>query len=318
VIIKKTSNGSMLIIFGPTGAGKTDLALRIAEHIPSEIVNMDVGQFYTPLSIGTAKPNWHTSSVAHHLFDIINEPKHLTVIGYRDKLHEVLNTIWRNKKLPIIVGGSGFYLKSLFFPPRMTEIGTSPKEHCLLHTDLWKSLQIIDPIRAAQLDKNDTYRIKRALEIWHITGQLPSEYAPLYKPLANYFLVFAMREKHDLYTRINDRVVQMIDHGWLDEVKALQKTDWVPFIQAKKIIGYDDILRYLTGNQTEQNFLNTIKIIQKRSRNYAKRQHTFWRMLEKKLKGAFLKNTKQAAAIESVNLTLVKLHLYIKQLLKQL
>jgi len=317
-MIKTKSNGGVFIIFGPTGAGKTDLALRIAEHTPAEIVNMDVGQFYTPLSIGTAKPDWHTSPVAHHLFDIINEPKHLTVIEYRNKLHGVLNTIWCNKKLPIIVGGSGFYLKSLFFPPRMTKIDSSPQEYCSSHADLWKSLQIIDPTRAAQIDKNDTYRIKRALKIWHTTGQLPSAYVPLYKPLANYFLVFATREKHDLYTRINDRVIQMIDHGWVDEAKALQGTNWVPFIQAKKIIGYDDILRYLAGNQTEQNLLNTIKIIQKRTRNYAKRQHTFWRMLEKKLKGADLKNTKQAIAIESVNLTLVKLHLYIKQLLERL
>jgi len=317
-MIKAKSNNSMFIIFGPTGAGKTNLAMRIAEHIPVEIVNMDVGQFYKPLSIGTAKPVWQTSSVAHHLFDIINEPKHLTVIEYRNKLHTILNTIWRNKKLPIIVGGSGFYLKSLFFPPQMTKIYFNSKKHCLSQTDLWQSLQTIDPARAAQVDKNDTYRIKRALEIWHTTGQLPSAHAPLYKPLANYFLVFAMREKYDLYRRINDRVVQMIDQGWVDEVKALQGTDWVPFIQAKKIIGYDDILRYLAGNQTEKNLLSTIKIIQKRSRNYAKRQHTFWRMLEKKLKGALFKHTKQAIAVESVNLTLVKFHLYIKQLLERL
>lgn len=318
MIIQKKSNGLIFIIFGPTGAGKTDLALRIAEHTPAEIINMDVGQFYTPLSIGTAKPDWHASPVAHHLFDIINKPKHLTVIEYRNKLQPILNTIWRNKKLPIVVGGSGFYLKSLFFPPRMTEIDTSSKEYCSPHVDLWKSLQIIDPVRAAQVDKNDIYRIKRALEIWHTTGQLPSAYVPLYKPLANYFLVFATREKYDLYTRINGRVIQMIDNGWVDEVKKLQDTDWVPFIQAKKIIGYDDILRYLAGNQSEQNLLNTIKIIQKRTRHYAKRQHTFWRMLEKKLKGTAFKNTKQAIAIESVNLTLVKLHLYIKQLLERL
>src|SRR3990172_4748508 len=103
----------MLIIYGPTGVGKTDMALAIAERMPSEIVNMDVGQFYTPLSIGTAKPAWRSSPVPHHLFDILDTPKNITVVEYRTLLLKKINEIRDRGNLPIVVGGSGFYLYSL-------------------------------------------------------------------------------------------------------------------------------------------------------------------------------------------------------------
>ena len=326
MIEQKSNDNFILIIFGPTGAGKTDLALQIAQHVKAEIVNMDVGQFYTPFSIGTAKPAWHSSAIPHHLFDIIDEPKQLTVVTYRDKLRATINTIWQNKKLPIVVGGSGFYLKSLFFPPQTREGNVEPVLNTAhnaayqkaVGSNSWELLQAIDPVRAAQIDKHDTYRINRALAIWYATGQLPSAYAPLYKPLANCLLVFTVRDKHDLYARIDNRVIQMIDHGWIDEVKALQATEWESFIKNKKIIGYDDILTYLASNQSKQEKEQMIKIIQQRTRNYAKRQYTFWRMLEKKLKKAAATDTKQELVLESVNLTFVQLHLYIKQLLERL
>ena len=116
----------MLIIFGPTAVGKTDFALKVAERVPAEIVNMDVGQLYTPLSIGTAKPNWRSETVPHHLFDYVDKPRNITVVEYRKILLEVLEDIWQRGKLPIIVGGSGFYLKSIFFPPCADEGVMSP------------------------------------------------------------------------------------------------------------------------------------------------------------------------------------------------
>lgn len=110
-------NRTMIIISGPTAAGKSDFALELAEKIPSEIINMDMGQMYAALSIGTAKPDWQSSSIVHHLFDSIDSPRNYTVVEYRKNVLEILEGIWAKKKLPIVVGGSGFYLKSLFFPP---------------------------------------------------------------------------------------------------------------------------------------------------------------------------------------------------------
>src|SRR5579863_9779399 len=107
----------MLIVYGPTGVGKTDVALAIAQHIPAEIINMDMGQFYTPLSIGTAKPDWKNSPIPHHLFDIIDTPINYTVAEYRTMLYKTVQEVIGRGNLPILVGGSGFYLHSLLFPP---------------------------------------------------------------------------------------------------------------------------------------------------------------------------------------------------------
>src|SRR5438105_3757180 len=98
----------MLIIFGPTGVGKSDLAERIARNMPAEIINMDMGQFYAPLTIGTAKPDWRNACVPHHLFDIVNTPIDFSVVSYRESLIKCLNDVWGRGKIPIVVGGSGF------------------------------------------------------------------------------------------------------------------------------------------------------------------------------------------------------------------
>src|SRR5579859_8042174 len=106
-----------LVITGPTGVGKTDFALDLAQHIPSEIINADMGQCYKPLTIGTSKPDWKSQATPHHIFDVLDEPAHFSVTDYREKVLDLIHGIWSRNKLPIIVGGSGFYIKSLFFPP---------------------------------------------------------------------------------------------------------------------------------------------------------------------------------------------------------
>ena len=112
----------VIIIYGPTGVGKTECADYIASRLPIEIINCDMGQFYTPLSIGTAKPDWKAASVPHHLFDVIDTPKLFTVLEYRKRVQAIVHTIWKANKIPIIIGGSSFYISSLFFPP-LQQIG---------------------------------------------------------------------------------------------------------------------------------------------------------------------------------------------------
>src|SRR5205809_276369 len=99
----------MLIIYGPTGVGKSELALTVASQMPAEIINMDVGQLYTPFSIGTAKPDWRHQTIPHHLFDAINEPKQYTVVEYRNAVFKLVSDIRERGAIPILVGGSGFY-----------------------------------------------------------------------------------------------------------------------------------------------------------------------------------------------------------------
>ncbi len=145
----------IVIVYGPTGVGKSDLALTIAQHVPAEIINMDVGQFYTPLCIGTAKPEWQSCPTPHHLFDILNTPRSLTVVEYRALLAQKINDISERGKLPIVVGGSGFYLQSVLFPLKAHEDGSlvSPDETHTLSS--WDDLHAIDPERAQSIAKTE-------------------------------------------------------------------------------------------------------------------------------------------------------------------
>src|SRR3990172_2713352 len=306
----------MLIIYGPTGVGKTDMALAIAERMPSEIINMDVGQFYTPLSIGTAKPDWKHSPVPHHLFDIIDTPANYTVSEYRVLLYKTVQEVIQRGNLPILVGGSGFYLHALLFPPQVALEDKDISHVYPKGTNLWQELYVIDPQRALHIDKADEYRIKRALRIWHATGKLPSSYAPVYKPEADYMLLFVERDRQELKNRINQRVLEMFDCGWIQEAENLINTPWKDFIQNKNLIGYSEIFDYVSGEKTATTFSNMVDTIRARTRQYAKRQFTFWRKLEREIKKEKQYTSTSIGCLEVVNLTNVKIHLYLNELLK--
>ena len=275
-------NKIIIIISGPTGVGKSDFAEKLARTLPIEIINADVGQFYKPLTIGTAKPDFTETRVPHHLFDILNTPINFSVSAFRDRVSSLLTEIWDRDHIPVLVGGSLFYLSSLFFPPRVGEIETVDTFKNV-HTDaLWHKLYAIDPERARAIEKNDRYRIIRALNIWLSTGCLPSYYAPHYDPLCPYLFYFLTRDTKLLNQRINSRVKKMIAKGWIAEVEQLISSDWIPFLKEKRLIGYNDIIQFLEkGNQEE--YARLIEIVSRKTRRYAKRQKTFWRRLKLQL-----------------------------------
>jgi tRNA dimethylallyltransferase len=305
---------SMIIIFGPTGVGKTDFAELLATKINAEIVNADLGQFYTPLSIGTAKPDWRNSSIAQHLFDIINEPRIITVTEYRDLVMQTLGEIWNRNNIPIIVGGSGFYVQSLFFPPISATSAQTQKNYYGPEDERWALLYSVDPERALKIHHNDLYRINRALDIFYSTGKKPSEQLPRYQPPGSFCFVYVNRDRHDLYERINKRARYMMDTGWLEEVTRLQRTDWEPFLKKKKLIGYDDILNYLEGTKmhTEDELIEQISL---KTRHYAKRQITFGNRAFNHLEKALLDCSDSRSSCVQVNLTSGNIELYINQLL---
>lgn len=313
-----TTRPFVIIIYGPTGVGKTDIACAIASRIPAEIVNMDVGQFYTPLSIGTAKPDWRNESVPHHLFDIINEPSSITVAHYHTLLANTIKDISGRGNIPILVGGSGFYLYSLLFPLKES---LPPVETITHHTpaeNLWQKLYTVDPNRAMSIKKSDSYRIIRALEIWEKSGQKPTMLRPEYNPLADFLLLHISRETVELNDRINKRVVEMMKNGWVQETEHLLGTPWYDFIKHKKIIGYNEIFDFLVGNKDEQSYNKLIELVGNKTRQYAKRQRTFWRKLERDIKNAHPYEGNCIGCVQSINLTNNDIHLYINELLKQL
>ncbi len=274
---------SIIFIYGPTAVGKSDYAVELADVGPIEIVNCDVGQLYTPLSIGTAKPDWKNEPVPHHLFDVLDEPRDYTVVEYKKALLTVCEKIWARGATPVVVGGSGFYIKSLFFPPseESTAItGTDEKFKDEGTEDLWNQLIAIDPERAKALHPNDRYRIERALTLASLERSI-SSLQPTYEDLkVPYLLLCLSRNRDDLYERINERTQQMVQGGWIEEVADLQKSSWAPFLKRKKLIGYDVILNALEHSEDYQVVAHTIA---QKTRQYAKRQMTFWRMLGKAL-----------------------------------
>lgn len=188
----------------------------------------------------------------------------------------------------------------------------------------WNELYAIDPVRALAIDKHDEYRIRRALQIWFETGVKPSEYMPQLEVSLACHVVHVYRDREYLHERINRRVHQMIRDGWIDEVMALRDTPWEDFVRQKKIIGYYELLDYMAGCEGKLPPCSLDKVIaeiQKKTRLYAKRQITFWRMLQRNFADGQIACNKLGSsqrfpiAYGEVNLTLVDHDLYINKLL---
>jgi len=306
----------IIIVHGPTGVGKTEFVDALACMYPIEIINMDMGQCYLPLSIGTAKPDWQNSPTPQHLFDLFKEPTYGSVSTYRKLALEKISSIQAAGNIPVLVGGSSFYLKSLFFPPCepvnqqvMADTGY-PSD-----ANLWQTLNAIDQKRARSIHPHDTYRIRRALAIWYSTGLPPSSFEPPFvAPAGMVSLFYLTRTTADLYNRINQRVLQMVDAGWLDEVRGLVGSAWHEFLLKKNILGYPELFAYLAGTADKE---RTIELIQQKTRNYAKRQQTFWRSLAAQLADNYagVNNAHCGYECTTINLTDMPSHLYIDQLL---
>lgn len=259
-----------IIIVGATGVGKSDLADLLALEYNAEIVNADLGQLYTPLNIGTAKPELDKVRVKHHLFNIIDEPVDFTALDYKKELLKTVFEINSRNKIAIIVGGSHFYIQSLLFS--LTEF--------VGKTDFtggsWPELQKIDAERASKIHQNDQYRIDRALGIYYSTGQKPSSYEPIYNPPWSYKLIVVNRKKLELEKRIIQRIDLMLAIGWYQEAQSFKNSIWESFIIKKGLIGYDKLMDTDNPEKVKQLLINE-------TLQYAKIQKTFIKALLKKI-----------------------------------
>lgn len=275
-----------MFIVGPTGSGKTGLSQAIAQHVGCQIINADMGQFYTPLSVGTAKPDWKNDPFPSHLFDILDQPVDLSVVKYRSMVLEIMQRCQQSNDIPVLVGGAFFYVKSLFFPLKEfiahdvanRDKGTFNKDAST--QELWDFLNNIDPDRAAQIHPHDRYRIARALDIWEKTGQKPSGYLPKFDPGFDSLIVVLLPDKKILEERIRLRTVQMVkDEGWIEEAKRLIDTQWEEFILKKGLIGYEQLFAWIRNGEKQEELDDVIGSIQIATLQYAKRQRTFIRGL---------------------------------------
>lgn len=273
----------IVAVVGPTASGKTALSMLLAEHLPVEIVCMDALQIYKGMDIGTAKASpAEREKIPHHMLDIVAPSEPYSVAQYAKDARQAMEDIFSRNKLPLLVGGTGLYLNALSRP---YDFGGSPASaqiradyEAFLEKNgndaLFALLQERDPLSALRLHKNDSRRVIRALEVMQLTGKSISAQQMEEKGEYDILPLALLWDRQALYARINERVDAMLQEGLVEEVRQLVKSGLSEQSQSMQGIGYKEIIQYLNG---ESSLEETVCLIKQRTRNYAKRQLTWFR-----------------------------------------
>ena len=276
---------TVLVIVGPTATGKSEVAFEIARNRNAEIVSADSMQIYRDMDIGTAKPEPEIRKIVpHHLIDIADFKQPFSAALYQKKARGAIDDILKRDKLPILVGGTGLYVRAAIddfkFPEGNIEarIRNDLEEELSQKgiDDLYNELIKIDPEAADFIDKNNGRRIIRALEVYRLTGKPFSDFRKQgEKPKSIYPVVIAglKLDREVLYDRINRRVKTMIEKGLIEETQRLIESSYREAIVSGQAIGYKELIDYIDGKDPLSEAVEKIKT---RTRHYAKRQITWF------------------------------------------
>lgn len=281
----------ILVISGPTASGKTWLAVELAKRHNGEVVSADSMQIYRRMDIGTAKPTAEEmQGVPHHMIDVADPEEDFSAARYVDMASRCVEDVLSRGKLPILAGGTGLYIDSLLSGRTFAAFDEASPLRSELEAryareggeSLLRELARVDPDAAARLHPNDAKRIVRALEVWLTTGRTITEHneqtrviPPRYDALT---LTLDYERREDLWARIDRRVDEMMERGLAEEVRALLDSG-VPFkCTAMQAIGYKEMAAALRGDGDTAAAAAQIKL---RSRQYAKRQRTWFRRNQK-------------------------------------
>lgn len=265
----------VLTIVGPTAVGKTSISIKLAKKFNGEIINGDSVQIYQRLNIGSAKiTKEEMQGIPHHLLDIKAPDEPFSVAEFQKIVRDKITEISARNKLPIIVGGTGLYIQAVladFYFSEEKNITTTTQFENLSNEALHLLLMQIDENEAKKIHQNNRRRIIRALEIYQNHSKPKSELLLKHQPKLLYdsFIVGLNMERKLLYERINKRVDMMLDNNLLEEVTEL-------YTQGFRVnaIGYKEFNEYFSGNMT---LAEVVELIKKHTRNYAKRQLTYFR-----------------------------------------
>jgi len=278
-------DNNLLILLGPTGVGKTDISIKLAQKIPDiEIISADSMQIYKYMDIGTAKPDKDIlNDIKHHMIDIVDPAENFDVIKYSELAAEIISDIFKRGRIPILAGGSGLYISSIINPlftgpAKDIEYRESLEEMAKIHGNkyLYEKLSGIDPVSASKIEPNDLRRIIRALEVFKSTGKTISylqKKAPTENTKFKYHIIGLKRARENIYRRISLRVENMIKDGFIEEVKTLREMGYKEDLNSMQGLGYKQINKHLNGVYTKEEAINLIKI---ETRHYAKRQMTWF------------------------------------------
>jgi tRNA dimethylallyltransferase len=284
-VIIETKRPRVVIIVGPTGAGKSELAIELAEAFGGEIINADSMQVYRYMDIGTAKPTREEQKrVTHHLVDIVNPDQAFHAALYRALGRKTIDVLHEQQKPMWVVGGTGLYIKSLtqglFASPKIDpHVRENLKQEARVKGAdlLYQRLREVDPKTASRLHPHDLVRTIRALEVFDATGVPISFFREQHgfgeRPYHT-LKIGVERDREELYRRIDERVERMIEQGFLQEVQGLLDTGYGAELNPMQSLGYKQMVRFI---RNEVGWDEAIREIKRDTRHYAKRQWTWFK-----------------------------------------
>lgn len=277
---------NLIILTGPTAVGKSALSVRLAQELNGEIISADSMQVYRGMDIGSAKIKVEEmQGIPHYLIDELDPREEFNIVQFQRLAKKYISAILEKEKIPMLVGGTGFYIQSVLYDIDFTETEqeTAYREYLSELAEkegvscLHARLKEIDPEAASQIHKNNVKRIIRALEYHHQTGRRISEHnlREREKDAAYDACYFVLNDdRTSIYERIDARVDQMIADGLVQEVRQLQDLGCTADMVAMQGLGYKEILAYLNGTYTLE---EAVYIIKRDTRHFAKRQLTWFK-----------------------------------------
>ena len=276
----------LIVIGGPTACGKTGFSIKLAKEIGGEIISADSMQVYRYMDIGTAKVTpEEADGVPHYLIDEFDPDEEYNVMLFQQKAKAYMEQIWAKGKVPILVGGTGFYINALLYDNDFTETenDTSYREECYKLAReqgpevLFERLKEVDPEYAEIMHANNVKRVTRALEYHYLTGQKFSEHNAEQKEKETPYdaaVIILNMDREKLYERIELRIDIMMEQGLLEEVKGLLDRGYTPDLVSMQGIGYKEFIPYFNGECTLEEAVTQLKT---NTRRFAKRQLTWFR-----------------------------------------
>jgi tRNA dimethylallyltransferase len=297
----------VIAIVGPTAVGKSELALRLAQYFPIEIISADSRQVYRYMDIGTNKPtSAERASIPHHVIDVIDPDEDFSLAMYHQLAIEAMKAIQQKGKLPLLVGGSGLYVWSLVEGWKIPQVPPDQKLRRQLKARaeqedsqrLYRELQDIDPVAAAKINPSNVRRIIRALEIYYATGQPPSQSQRKEVPSFSVLTIGLTQKRSELYRRIDWRVDKMIQRGLVEEVEQLLKKGYSPSLPSMSGIGYKQIGQFLRGEMTLPEAIDKIKY---ETHRLARHQYAWFRLSDNRIHWFDVSGTEEKASIVALN-----------------
>ncbi len=286
----------LLAIVGPTGVGKSLLALRLAQTFDGEIVSADSRQVYRHLDIGTAKPSrGELSLVSHHLVDIINPDEDFSLAQYQNLAYKAIDDIQQRTRLPLLVGGSGLYVWSILEGWVVPQVPPDPEFRRSLQSKaaelgpdgLYQELVAVDPVAAQRIDPRNVRRVIRALEV-HKHSQTPSSrFQRKQTPPFEALIIGLTADRAELYRRIDLRVDGMIEQGLVEEVRRLVDMGYDSNLPAMSGIGYQQIDIFLKG---ELNLADAIQQIKSETHRFVRHQYGWFRLSDDRIRWFNIEN----------------------------